>query len=77
MDTSPTTPIAKAMGASATVTIPRGSRSWAFVLLTGSGTIAGEAAPSGVPLSGGKLAGNLVLTTGADSTAFVLYEATA
>jgi hypothetical protein len=65
------------MAASTAVTIPRGALSWAFVLLTGTGTIGGESAPLGVPLSGGNLAANLVVTTGADSTAFALYEATA
>lgn len=72
-----TTPHPVAVGASASGNIPAGALSWAFVLLTGTGTIGGVAAPLGVPISGGKLAANLAYATAGASSAFILYETAA
>lgn len=72
-----TTPHPVAVGASGSGNIPAGALSWAFVLLTGTGTIGGVAAPLGVPLSGGKLAANFAYTTAGGSSAFILYETAA
>lgn len=63
-----------AMGASASQVIPVGAKSWAAVLLTGTGTINGVALPLNVPVSGGTLAATVTIATGSASTAFVLYE---
>lgn len=63
-----------ALGASVSQIIPVGAKSWAAVLLTGTGTINGVALPLNVPVSGGTLAATVTIATGTTSSAFVLYE---
>lgn len=71
---APVTEHPVALGASASQVIPIGAKSWAAVLLTGTGTINGVAMPLNIPLSGGTLATTVTIATGTTSSAFVLYE---
>lgn len=61
------------MSASASQVIPA-TASYSFIVLTGTGTIGGVAAPLLAPISGDKLAAPLTVTTGSASTAFLAYQ---
>lgn len=65
------------VGASDSGSIPAGVSSWSFVLLTGTGTFNGVAAPLTTPLSGTNPVSAIAYTTGGASSAFVMYQTAA
>lgn len=73
--TDQVTPTFHSMGASATFSIPAGSKGWTVVFLNGTGTIGGQAVSAGFADSDtGTLAVAIALTTGSASSAYVRYN---
>lgn len=70
------TPTAANMGASASVTIPAGSKGWTFTVLTGTGGVGGTTLlPAGFSDSDtNTLAASLTVTTASASSAYVRYN---
>jgi hypothetical protein len=63
------------MGASATHTIPSGSKGWFFAILTGTGTFDGVAVPTGFSLSDNNInLDTITVTTDGGSSAFLYYN---
>lgn len=73
------TPHWPAVGASATVTIPIGAKTWVVVFILGTGTIGGRNVSVGFSLNSGGFAGYslataITVTTAAASDAIIYYE---
>ncbi len=68
------TPTTVAAGASASGTIPSGSVGWAFIILSGTGSLGGAAGAAGLAVGDtNTLKTNLAWTTDANSSAFIYY----
>lgn len=69
------TPHFKTLGASASQVIPIGAKGYFATILTGTGTIGGEAVPAGVGVgSSNTLAATVTIATDSASSAFVSWE---
>lgn len=73
--TTPVTPHFKALGASGSQVIPSGAKGYFIAILTGTGTIGGEAVSVGVSVGSQNTQGaSITVTTAASSSAFVSWE---
>lgn len=72
---TPVTTTTTGVGASQSSSIPANATSWAFQLLSGTGTFQGVSIPTGLPLNGtGPGTAPIAYTTGVASSAILMYQ---